>query len=401
MRGERLRRLRPRPALLVALVAALVLAQSLAARGEGIQAAISGREELVFDWSRDACHPEDYPDLPARAFRDVHGRVQLIVSHHVNRRLIGPDLDHLAHPCAAVMTSSRDPDPAQFNDREWIAALHTLNGADIVALVHNEYQGHRHPGRCPSGRYAPCWYNALTSARSLDGGRTYIQRPPPRHLVASVPYRYSPGRGPYGLLSPSNIVRHPRNGLYYAALFAAGFGRQARGTCLMRSPDPFVPGSWRAWDGQAFRVAFVDPYRRPVARPDGHVCRPLPRRRVQEMHGSLTWSTYLERFVLVGTAKLPVGRERRPSWGVAFSTSDNLVDWTPARLIRPITPPWAHRCGQRNAIAYPTLLDPSSRSRTFDTIGRTAHLYFTRQHYEGCRQTPNRDLVRVPVRFSK
>jgi hypothetical protein len=47
------------------------------------------------------------------------------------------------------------------------------------------------------------------------------------------------------------------------------------------------------------------------------------------------------------------------------------------------------------------VLDPASSSRDFDTTGRTPYLYFTRFHYRNCVLTDNRDLVRVPIRFSK
>jgi hypothetical protein len=29
------------------------------------------------------------------------------------------------------------------------------------------------------------------------------------------------------------------------------------------------------------------------------------------------------------------------------------------------------------------------------------YLYFTKFHYVSCRPTPNRDLVRIPIEFSK
>jgi hypothetical protein len=33
------------------------------------------------------------------------------------------------------------------------------------------------------------------------------------------------------------------------------------------------------------------------------------------------------------------------------------------------------------------------------TTDRTAYLFFTELHYQHCRQMPNRDLVRLPVRI--
>ena len=50
---------------------------------------------------------------------------------------------------------------------------------------------------------------------------------------------------------------------------------------------------------------------------------------------------------------------------------------------------------------YGSVLDPDSTSRNFETSGRHPYLYFTRLHYKACVQTLDRDLVRVPIQFSK
>ena len=70
----------------------------------------------------------------------------------------------------------------------------------------------------------------LDHAGPLDRrGRTFTHAAPPRHLVASVPYRYEPDAGPYGLFQPSNIVRRPEDGYYYALIHAEAFtARSAR-----------------------------------------------------------------------------------------------------------------------------------------------------------------------------
>jgi len=60
-----------------------------------------------------------------------------------------------------------------------------------------------------------------------------------------------------------------------------------------------------------------------------------------------------------------------------------------------------YRCGDRNPYNCPSVIDRRSRSRNFETSGRRADLYFTRFNYAGCRQTQNRDLLRVPIEFSK
>lgn len=363
---------------------------------------VEGPEETVFSWARDRCSDEDIPDLPARAFRDEAGRVQLIAAHYVTRRFVGPSLDRLSHPCAVTMASGQDANPAAFNDREWLAAPYTLDGRTVYALVHDEYQGHRRPNRCLSGRYQNCWYNAVTLAVSRDGGRTFSDaRPPPANLVASVPYRYVPDSGPYGIFNPSNIVRNTGDGYYYAIVKAEQHEQQQLGSCLMRTKRLDDPGSWRAWDGSDFTIEFVDPYRGASGPASDHVCEPLPVSKIGTMHESLTYNTYLGKWLLVGIAADEVAGRGRAVWGIYYSTSDDLTSWSRRKLIREIETTWTYRCGDSNPILYPSVLDEHSSSRNFETTGQRPYMYFTRFHYRDCVQSLNRDLVRVRLDFEK
>jgi hypothetical protein len=357
---------------------------------------VSEEREIVFDWSEEACEPMQYPDLPARVFRDYRGRTQLLLSHFDNFRMVGPSLDRLSLDCDPVMLSGRSPSARRFDDREWIGSLFTRDGRTIWALVHDEYQGHRHRGHCPGGGYFDCWYNAITLARSVDGGRSYQHARPPRHLVAAVPHRYRPGRGPTGVFTPSNIVRGP-GGLLYA-LVRLRDPSGVRGTCVMRTRRIGDPHSWRAWDGTGFHGAFTDPY---AARSrHGPPCAPVETGRIAEMAESLTYNTVLGEYLLVGLA--PPGEETigPQLTGIYFSTSPDLLHWSARKLVRAAPTLNSYRCGDHSPIAYPSLVDPESRSRTFATTGAHPYLYFTQFRYRDCRQTPERDLIRVAVEIS-
>ena len=356
--------------------------------------AVAGSPETVFDWSSEACEFQQIPDLPVRAFRDYRGRVQLILPDYINRRLIGPSLDRLHVDCAVTMRSTENPDPAAFDYQEWIASVFTKNGRDVAALIHEEYRG-MHSGTCVRTEFTPpCWYNAVTFARSDDGGRTFEL--PPDHFVAASTYRYMPRADPIGIFTPSNIVG-PRDGYYYA-LVVSRTPSGAVGSCLIRTSDPFQPSSWRAWDGSGFGIRFADPYRNSpgTTRP----CVPIATSEIAAMHESLTYNTYLDRYLLVGLSAQPV-TTGKPVTGIYFSLSSDLVHWSPRRLIMEATTIPTFRCGGPNPIAYPSLIDPRSESRTFATTGRRPYLYYTRFNYEGCELTRNRDLVRLPIEISK
>ena len=53
----------------------------------------TGPEVFVYDWSVNKCEDNDITDEPARAFRDNTGTIQLMNTHHVNRRWIA-NSDH-------------------------------------------------------------------------------------------------------------------------------------------------------------------------------------------------------------------------------------------------------------------------------------------------------------------
>jgi hypothetical protein len=360
------------------------------------QVRVVGQREIVFDWSEEACEPMQYPDLPARAFRDFEGNIQLILSHYDNFRMIGPSLDRLSLDCDPVMLSHRSPSVRRYEDREWIASLFTRDGKTIWALVHDEYQGNRHHGRCPSGRYYNCWYNAITLARSVDGGRSYRHARPPRQLVAAAPYRYRPDRGPAGVFTPSNIVTGADGWLY--ALVRVRDPGGMRGTCVMRTRRVQQPDSWRAWDGAGFDGVFTDPYR--SKRRHRASCIPVETGRIAEMAESLTYNTVLGSFLLVGLAPpgdLSIGPKVT---GIYFSTSQDLVHWTDRKLVRQVSTKHTYTCGDNSPVAYPSLIDPESPSRTFATTGAHPFLYFTQFRYQNCHQTPERDLIRVAVEIS-
>jgi hypothetical protein len=357
---------------------------------------VVGRPQVVFDWSEEACEPFNYPDLPARAFRDNQGQTQLLISHFDNFRLVGPSLDQMAIDCDPVMLSHGSARPRRFQDREWIGSIFTRDGRTVWALVHDEYQGNRHPGRCPSERYLSCWYNAITLARSTDEGRSYVQRPSPRHLVASAPYRYEPDSGPAGVFTPSNIVIGP-DGAKYALVRVRDPGGQ-RGTCLIRTRRIPRPGSWRAWDGKRFGGRFTDPYRSPARRRGP--CRPLDPGNIAEMAESLTYNTALQRYLLVGLAP-PGERSIGPKVrGIYFSTSLDLIHWSARKLVTRAVTKQSYRCGGPSPLAYPSLIDPSSESRVFATSGATPYLYYTQHRYSDCHKTADRDLVRVALKVT-
>lgn len=108
-----------------------------------VSALVVDTPEMVFDWTTDRCEDTDFPDLPVRAFRDANERVQLVGGHPPRYyRWIGEDLDTVVRDCSEpVLRSDLDIDPSQYDFKEWIGSLYTVDGMNINALVHSEFHG--------------------------------------------------------------------------------------------------------------------------------------------------------------------------------------------------------------------------------------------------------------------
>jgi hypothetical protein len=284
-----------------------------------------------------------------------------------------------------VFAGAEAADPAAFDDRGWLAAPFTRDGVTLYAVVHDEFQGHRHPGLCPSGRYMDCWYNALTLAVSRDGGRTFTRLP---GVVAALPYRYDEVTGAHrGYFNPSNIVT--LDGHQFMMAFATQARAQAPGNCLLRTDRVDEPGAWRGWDGAGFEVAFINPYH-DHEEPAKHVCAPVG-------VGRLRWPvTSLVRHRPSGLFVATM-QNAAADGGVFVSTSPDLRQWSEPASILSAAGQGAWRCGMAPPLAYPSILDASSTDPSFASVDSHPELFLTRFNAHGCDLGSDRDLIRFDL----
>lgn len=372
----------------LAIAASAWLAAALPVRAELLVRPLGPPRAVLADPGR--CAANDIPDAPARAWRGADGSVRLIAGQHRNRVWSGRSLDTLARDCRIVHEGRGDPDPAALDDRSWIAAVVTRDGHDLAALAHMEFQGHRHPGRCALGSYRACWRNALVALRSRDGGQSFA-RARERAVVADLPVPYTGREGrPTGYFGPSNIVA--RDGFWWVWLFAEAWGPQARGVCLLRAPADRWPPDWSAWDGAGF-AARLDG--RAAAAP-ARVCQPLPGLG-STLAGVVTHRpTGLLLAVEAARRRDSTGAERTGIW---YRTASDPTDWSPPRLLIELPLLFAHRC-EPVVYAYPSLLDPTSDSRIFDSVGDRPWLYLTELASSDCKPSMERRLVRLPLEIA-
>ncbi len=356
---------------------------------------ILGSEETLFNSATDSCSRLNIPDGPARVFRDASGTINMLISHYVAYRLIGPDFNSLTIDCAngPIFSSHYDSDPSQYNDHEWLGGLYTPDGRTVYALVHNEYQGWLYDSTYSGSDWIGYWYNAVTLATSNDSGKTFTHAPAPSHLVASIPYQYAGGQGPMGVFEPSNIIYNSNDGYYYALVKFEEYGAQPVGVSVIRTRDLSDPTSWRGWDGSDFTVRFVNPYTESGFDPAEHVCQPVDYDNIEKMHSSITWNTYFQKFLLIGLA------QKNKKWGIYYSLSSDLIHWTVRKLvmeanvnINPDADP------TQSLVGYPSIIDHNDTTRNFEQTGREVYLYYTTWF----KDNPyDRKLVRIPIRFNK
>jgi hypothetical protein len=372
-----------------------------------------GPEQTVFDWDTMRCEDNFAADSPARAWRDSTGTVHLTISSDNSFAMTGANLNTVTVDCAHVLLhSDYNADPSTYDDAEWVHAPYTADGTKVYALIHDEYHGWEHPGQCtqqgqpnrpkvlttPVAGYNPgCWYNAITYATSTDGGYTFTHPTPPAQLVASVPYTYVQGDAAYGYFSPSNVVKKS-DGYYYILFQAEAYQLQQIGACEARTKTPTNPLSWRAWDGTAFTVQFINPYTNPQP-PDTHVCAPVQYENIEKMVQSVTYNSFFKKYLLVGHSQWYDPNRGEWVYGFWYSTSSDLLNWSLRQLLLEI-PIWNYQCGGEDQTAYPVVLNPGSADRNFGTTAQTTYLYFTRIfHDENCNLNGQEDLIRIPIKF--
>lgn len=358
----------------------------------------TGPEEVVFDWTDDRCEDAHIPDIAARAFRDAAGTVHLTIGHWNTYVMRGPSLDEVASDCSApVLSSPFDPDPSTFADSWWIGSPYTVDGQTVYAVVHNEYRGDTHdaarPGQCPSDQRLPCLDTSFVMTVSTDGGRTFAPiAEPPGHLIATLPYPYLDDSVPSGIRQPSNVI-DGGDGFFYLFGNVSDQPDERQWVCAMRTDDLADPGAWRYWDGDGFDGVWLDPYRDAVTGTEK--CAPLADAELGgSVQESIVFDERLGRFVMVGISADVVTYD--DEWGVYYSTSENLVDWTLRELLIELPAGNAVADPDNELVhAYPALIDPDSSSLSFGTSDGELYLYISRFNAGG--NSLDRDLLRFPI----
>jgi len=347
-------------------------------------------KEVVFDWKHDRCDDQDIPDTALTAFRRADGQIVGLATHWRNRLFLIAQDHSFKRDCRIVYEGNRNPDPAAFDDKTWIAAPWTDDGRTVYALGHNEYQANSHSGRCAFKSYAECWYNSIVLVESTNGGMSFAKNPG-SNLVVSAAYPFeTAGGAPRGFFGPTNVLKV--DSYFYTIIYTTGGRGQPPGHCLFRSRQFQDPSSWEYWTDKGFYRSSSNPYRDAVSqRP---ACAPL--------HGLVGRVRSIRRHRPSGLFLATIeGPPRGTSNGyIAVSISSDLRHWsTPPPLIS-ISHFSSTNCDDAARYAYPSLIDFDSPELNFSDVGAYAALYLTEMKIVRCGSSPQRNLIRYNISIS-
>lgn len=380
-------RFRRRALALSTMVALLIAQPALVAPLPAAvpQLKITGPEFVIFDWQTERCEDQDLADKPFRALRLANGEIFASGDHYLNMFLRGRDFRHLKKTCHSSYRGSGNPSPAAFDDRTWLMSFWTPDGVRITALGHNEYHADKHAACRFSGPWH-CNYDAVVAAESSDGGRSFTRAA--ALPIAAPRYRQDGSLGRIrGFLHPSNIVGDGH--FFYAIIQADPDPPQSEGACLFRTTDPLTP---QAWTYLATTGAFVTSSSTPYA----GGAAPSPCQRLARLNG-IVWSLLRLDDGRGYLALLTVPVENKLQTGIALAVSRDLTTWSKPNVVMTIVSAWNNDPAAPLRYNYPSLIDPASPSRNFDTIGHAALLTMARIHMDGGHATLQRDVVATPV----
>jgi hypothetical protein len=402
-------------------------------------------------------------DIPTRAFRfqNRNGdyRVQMNIGQNTNnRRLIGKNLNQVYRepqlssslgfsdaenrPCPSANgtditwksktygAANGDPTPNNFNNNDWLTDPYLIPTAGthgkVYAGMHNEFHGllsdniNGTPGNyCsanPPGDWGitKCWRGSIMMVTSdgseaptavNDLGASYSAAS--RHLVASIPLQYYKDWGRAGYKAISNIVQ--KDGYYYILSEVSPpdppnplVPAQASGMCVVRTNNLETTSPWTVFAGLRGYIGLVNPYPTQPSDPTQYACTPVSSSSLAFGVRSLTYNTYLGKYMAVGTGAKTNPASGATVNGVYYSLSDDLINWTDSQLLLETT-----AC--EPSVIYPSILDPQddaaaatgSQNPNFDHPKRTPYVYFTRGLKDGSCNGAGGDLARLGIKFEQ
>ena len=300
----------------------------------------------------------DVPDVTPSLFF-ANGQVNMIQGAHQYHHMNGPSLFSLHRDCHIARNSTGNPDPSKFTGDEFLDStwIFPESNGTVISLIDTEYPGN-HFDNCPFPPdkyvYPYCYITTISLAVSHDFGTSFhYAKPPPHHLVATVPYQYDPLQKASGWCAPSNIVEY--DGYYYVAIWNKNQNKlQKAGTCIMRTPSLLEPSSWRAWNGTEFATQFISPYstHKPI-NPQDHLCETISTIPKECSAEGLAYSKSLKSFIMTVGCNVLTDKEN-----FRYFMSKDLIQWSQPIVF--FTRSNADRYLNITGMSYPIIIDTNA-----------------------------------------
>jgi hypothetical protein len=217
----------------------------------------------------------------------------------------------------------------------------------------------------------------------------------PGPVVASYTDKYPESElGQFGFFATTNIVH--QGPFYYAIFFQSpprdqglSGGMTQSGNCLFRTNNFLNPESWRGWNGAGFT------YNPNKGRAQCTLVAPAG----TDIFRSIAYVPKLGQWIATTAGRHRMPGDSQPVPGFYTLTSTDLLHWGGLTRIMPV--PMAPRTDSMDSVySYPSLIDPDSTSRNFETLDHdSAILVFSVHHLRNGAGTRNRDLQYVGVRI--
>lgn len=366
--------------------AAFLSASAIYAAGEPTVRVV-GPETVIYNSTDGDCGPGDIVDAPLRAIRVKNGYVLATAGWWTNRMFRGKSLAALKKDCHSAYTSAQIPNPAAFDDFSWLMSLWTDDGSNVQALAHHEYLARLYPGQCDFQDANACMYDSITAFKSSDSGFTFQRA---SSLPVAAPRdRQSPSTSRIvGIAQQSNIIR--RGKFHYFIALDNGDGQRIPGECIFRSRNLKDTSSWEYLTEAGWVYSSYSAYAGQEPPPP---CRPL------KNLGGIVWSILRRESNGLFLALLTVPSLQANRVDIAIATSSDLINWSAPKRFYTMIAAWNYSCDEPYRYSYPSLIDPASASRNFETIASDAILYMARITIKDCKMTMQRDLIAIPVKL--
>ena len=272
-----------------------------------------------------------------------------------------------------------------------IEATYTEDGQTIYALAGQDLSALTAAIGCVDQGTGNCVQDDVEAVVSTDMGNSFSFTSAGNGDVAALTHTLTTNQpGTEGYTGTSNIIKR-NDGFYYLLTSVVEYYAAQGRTCLIRTNNLADPGSWRGYDGSGFNA---------VLQPTGNGPSPIPCANVGGGNiPSVSSLSFIPRkgiYVAVFQAQLRLSGDSAPVSGAYYSTSADLLNWTPTQRLMAL-PHFPGVDSMTESDNYPVLIDPFSQTRNFETIdSETPVMVYTLEHLIEGRGTLDRDLVAVP-----